>query len=160
MPYPPAEDSYLTLEALEDISGDVCIDVGTGSCILAEKLSRRCKHTVAIDLDPEACKSCPKDIDVVCGDGADALRKGDVVVSNLPYLPPDEIDDIAVNDLGLTISVLRWVSAHRPKVVVLTTSTLGRLDLITETLRAICAIVKVVKLHILFESIYSIVALC
>ncbi|ACB40319.1 methyltransferase domain-containing protein [Pyrobaculum neutrophilum] len=160
MPYQPAEDSYLTLEALEDVEGgDVCIDVGTGTCILAKSLAGRCRHVVAVDLDPEACKTC-KGVDVVCGDAASALRAGDVVVSNLPYLPPEEPVDPAIHDTGVVPKLLRWISYARPHKVVLTFSSLGRADLVMEALRPMCTVVRLARLHLFFESIYTVVAVC
>ncbi|MFN7105955.1 MAG: protein-(glutamine-N5) methyltransferase [Pyrobaculum sp.] len=158
--YPPSEDTYLILEVVKDLSGDVCIDVGTGSCILARRLAERCRHVIAIDVDIEACKSCPHDVDVVCGDGAAAFRRGDVLLSNLPYLPPEEPHYVDLYDLGLTQKVLRWISAFRPRVFVLTSSSLGRIDLILEATRAICRAARVAKLHLFFEDIYVVVALC
>ncbi|MEM1597027.1 MAG: protein-(glutamine-N5) methyltransferase [Pyrobaculum sp.] len=161
MPYPPSEDSYLTLESIKSLDGsDLCVDVGTGSCILARELARKCRRVVAIDVDIDACRSCPEDVDVLCSDGAAPLRRADAVISNLPYLPPEEPLDTTVHDLGLVSKLLRWISAERPRVVVLTFSTLGRHDYIIEALEAFCAVVRVAKLHLFFESIITVTALC
>jgi len=161
MPYTPAEDSYLTLEALEELdSGDLCVDVGTGSCILAKALLSKCRQVVALDVDMEACRSCPGEVDVVCGDAAEALRRCDVLVSNLPYLPPEEPLDIAVHDLDIVPKLLRWVVAHRPRVVVLTFSSLGRAEYLMETLRAVCRVTRISKLHMFFEDIVTVIATC
>jgi release factor glutamine methyltransferase len=161
MPYTPAEDSYQTLEALEEVErGDLCVDVGTGTCLLAKALLYKCRHVVAIDIDMEACKSCPPEVDVVCGDAAEALRKIDVLVSNLPYLPPEEPLDATVHDLGIVPKLLRQVTTHRPRVVVLTFSSLGRADHVIDTLRAMCTITTISKLHLFFEDIISVVAAC
>jgi release factor glutamine methyltransferase len=161
MPYTPAEDSYLTLEALEELSsGDLCVDVGTGSCMLAEALLGKCRQVVALDVDLEACRSCPREVDVVCGDAAEALRRCDVLVSNLPYLPPEEPLDIAIHDLGIVPKLLRWVAAHRPRVVVFTFSSLGRMEHLMDALRAMCRVTRISKLHMFFEDIITVVATC
>mgnify|MGYP000732709805 CR=1 FL=1 len=161
MPYRPAEDSYLTLEALEELdSGDLCVDVGTGSCILAGALLGKCRQVVALDVDMEACRSCPREVDVVCGDAAEALGKCDVLVSNLPYLPPEEPLDVAVHDLGIVPRLLRWVAARRPRIVVFTFSSLGRADHLMEALRGMCRVTRVSKLHMFFEDIVTVVATC
>ncbi|MEZ0319074.1 MAG: protein-(glutamine-N5) methyltransferase [Pyrobaculum sp.] len=161
MPYPPSEDSYLTLDSVRTLDNlDLCVDVGTGTCILAKEAAKRCRRVVAIDVDLDACRSCPENIDVLCSDGASPLRRADLVVSNLPYLPPEEPLDVAVHDIGLASRLLRWISAERPRVVVLTFSSLGRYDYIIEALETFCTIVRVAKLHLFFESILTVTALC
>lgn len=159
MPYPPSEDTYLTLEALKNVHGNICVDVGTGSCILARELAERCRHTIAIDIDMEACRNCGS-IDVICGDGAAALKTADVLVSNLPYLPPEEPLAVDLHDVGLASKVLRWISSNRPQTAVVTFSSLGRVDYLLEALRAICRIVELRQLHMFFESIYVVTANC
>lgn len=159
MIYGPAEDTYLTLRSMEAVgAADTCVDVGTGSCELARALVSRCRRVIAVDICPKACRSCPSEVDVICGDGASALRRADLVVSNLPYLPP-EGEDVDIYDHGLTTRLLRWISAHRPRYVVLTSSSLGRLDLILEALRAMGRIVALEVLHMFFEDIVALVAL-
>lgn len=161
MPYKPAEDSYLTLETIEEIDGGgICVDVGTGYCIIAKKLATKCREVVAVDIDIEACKTCSSEIDVVCSDVGKAVKKVDVVVFNLPYLPPEEPIDITIHDTGVVPRFLRWISIVRPRVVVATFSSLGRADFILEALKAQCVVVAAAKLHLFFESIYSVVAIC
>jgi len=160
MIYEPAEDTELALRAVEALEGDICVDVGSGSCIIARKLATKCRWTLAIDIEPQACKTCPKEVDVICGNGLTSLRRADVVVSNLPYLPPEEPLDPSIHDLGLTQQVLRWVSMYRPGTVVLVFSSLGRASHIAEALNAMCTIVRVERLHLFFESIYAVTATC
>jgi release factor glutamine methyltransferase len=56
--------------------------------------------------------------------------------------------------------LLRWVTTHRPRVVVLTFSSLGRADHVIDALRAMCTITTISKLHLFFEDIISVVAAC
>jgi release factor glutamine methyltransferase len=160
MVYQPAEDTYLTLGALEGAAGDICVDVGSGSCALAAALAGKCRQVVAIDVDANACKSCPDHVDVVCGNALDAVRRADTVVSNPPYLPPEEPLDPAVHDTGMIQRLLRWVSAERPRTVIITFSSLGRADLIIDALKAQCVIVRAAALHMFFESIFTVTAHC
>ncbi|MEM1902722.1 MAG: class I SAM-dependent methyltransferase [Pyrobaculum sp.] len=161
MVYPPSEDTYLTLELLKDVDyNDLCIEIGSGSCIISTYLSTKCRHVVAVDIDLNACKSCPPDIDVLCSDAAEAVARGDLVVSNPPYLPPETPLDSTHHDVGAVPKILRWITTHRPRVVVLTFSSLGRADLILDTLRTMCRIVDVGVYHLFFENIYTVRALC
>ncbi|AET31908.1 N5-glutamine methyltransferase [Pyrobaculum ferrireducens] len=161
MPYTPAEDTYLTLESVEEIEeGDICVDVGTGTCIVGMALAAKCRVTLAVDIDLNSCKMCKPPVDVVCSDVANAVRRADVVVFNLPYLPPEEPTDAAVHDTGVVPRFLRWISMVRPRVVVLTFSSLGRADFILDALRAQCAVVRARKIHLFFETIYTVTAVC
>lgn len=161
MVYQPAEDTYLTLELIEGVeSGNLCVEIGSGSCIIASQLATRCRHVVAVDIDLESCKSCPPDVDVVCSDAAEAVIRGDVAVSNPPYLPPDSPIDVTHHDVGALPRTLRWIASRRPRVVILTFSSLSRLDLILETLRVFCRVVEIGAYHLFFETMYSIKAVC
>ncbi|MEM1571833.1 MAG: protein-(glutamine-N5) methyltransferase [Pyrobaculum sp.] len=161
MPYQPAEDSYLTQEAVDALEGaDVCLDVGTGSCILAKALRYKCRRVVAVDVDLGACKSCTPEVDVLCNDAAWGIRRADIAVFNLPYLPPEDPLDVSIHDVGVVPKFLRWISATRPRVVVLTFSSLGRADFVMDALRTMCTVIRTARLHLFFESIYTVTALC
>jgi release factor glutamine methyltransferase len=99
--YEPAEDSFLFAENLNVASGEVVLDLGTGSGILAVLSAKKSSHVVGVDLNPYAVR-CAKEnakqndahqIDFFQGDLFGALHKGfkfDLVLFNAPYLPSEE----------------------------------------------------------------------
>lgn len=162
--YKPREDSYLTLKILSHINEklNICIDIGSGECILTKYLINKCKMVVAIDININACYLC-KFYDVLCSDGPSSVIKADLVVSNLPYLPPEEEpsdwETYAIYDYGLVNKVLRWAFAYRPKYLALTFSSLGREDFILEALEIFGEVLRVEQYHALFEDIKSVLVL-
>lgn len=103
--YEPAEDTWMTSEALEQLDGlyRVCVDVGTGTGAIAACMKRICGYIIAIDVSPCAV-SCASIlisavVDVVQCDGVSCLRRdaAPLLVFNAPYLPgePRSIVDIS-----------------------------------------------------------------
>jgi release factor glutamine methyltransferase len=97
--YQPAEDSRLLAEtALEaDIgSGDLVLDVGTGSGYVAARVREATgARVVGVDINPDACRqAADAGVPVVRADMFGPFPDGtfDVVVCNPPYLPtpPDQ----------------------------------------------------------------------
>ncbi|MBP1450014.1 MAG: methylase [Thermoproteus sp.] len=159
--YKPAEDSYLTLKLLDKIGGgfDVCVDVGAGSCILSRRLAEMCRLAISTDINPRSCESC-RGLGPVCSHGLSAVRRADLVVVNPPYLPPEEPpgdwEALAIYDYGLINHVIRWAFAYRPKLIVLTISSLGRIDFVEEALRALGFVVAEETIHVFFEDLISV----
>jgi len=100
--YEPAEDSFLFAENLGVKSGEVVLDLGTGSGILANVAAKNAGGVVAVDLNPYAIR-CARDnsklngvrdrIDFIQGDLFSAFCDGlrfDLVLFNAPYLPSEE----------------------------------------------------------------------
>jgi len=99
--YEPAEDSFLFAENLKVALGEVVLDLGTGSGILAVLAAQKARSVVAVDLNPYAVR-CAKanaklngtqNIDFYQGDLFTAIRDGakfDLVLFNAPYLPSEE----------------------------------------------------------------------
>ncbi|MFB6490429.1 MAG: methylase [Thermoproteus sp. AZ2] len=159
--YRPAEDSYLTLRVLRRLRDNfgICIDVGAGSCVLSEYLAKICRIVVPVDINVYACSGC-KALGPLCAHGLSAIRRADLVVSNPPYLPPEEPqrdwEAVAIYDYGLINHILRWAFAYRPRVLVLTFSSLGRADFVEEALRALGEVLALEKEHYFFEDIISV----
>src|SRR5438105_11119527 len=91
--YAPAEDSLLLLECIKKYSGRRALEIGVGSCIIADALLDNFELVVGSDIDIEAirfCKSHGSRAFLVCCDAASAFRGPfDLIVSNPPYLPDD-----------------------------------------------------------------------
>ena len=109
--YSPAEDSWLLEECIlkADLQGKKCLDLGTGSGILAEALLRAgAENIFAVDVNPAALAAAKIRIGAlkrtqnighfgkvkfVQSDLFSSLvrEKFDFIVFNPPYLPSDEI---------------------------------------------------------------------
>ena len=99
--YVPAEDSIFFADHLKDKKGRSALDIGTGSGILANVLSKNFSLVVATDINISALVRAHETVDnCICCNAADALHANfDLIVCNLPYLPSDELLDPAVDGL-------------------------------------------------------------
>ncbi|MCX8182945.1 MAG: methyltransferase [Crenarchaeota archaeon] len=100
--YPPSEDSYMVLDAVEKVEAKRILEIGCGSGIVSLALACRNIEVVAVDISMEACRNTLTNfkrnrlqgvVHVVNGDLAAAFRDGvgfDIVVSNPPYLPVEQ----------------------------------------------------------------------
>lgn len=93
--YPPSEDTFLLLSALEVGAGERFLEVGTGSGLIALHAAARGAKAVASDVDPGALRLALRnaranglDLALVRADLLGPLRGPfDVVAFNPPYLP-------------------------------------------------------------------------
>ena len=99
--YVPAEDSVFFDDYLKNKTGQAALDIGTGSGILANTLSKNFALVVATDINIVALVQAHKTIDnCICCNAADAVRiPFDLIVCNLPYLPSDELHDPTIDGL-------------------------------------------------------------
>lgn len=99
--YIPAEDSIFFADYLKDKKGRSALDIGTGSGILANVLSKNFSLVVATDINISALVKAHELVyNCICCNAADALHASfDLIVCNLPYLPSDELLDPAVDGL-------------------------------------------------------------
>jgi release factor glutamine methyltransferase len=98
--YKPGEDSFLVAEQLEklDLEGKKCLDMGTGSGFLAEKmLEQGARKVHAVDVNPEAVEKASgrlegyEEAEVYRSDlFSEVDGKFDLIVFNPPYLPAEE----------------------------------------------------------------------
>jgi len=99
--YEPAEDSFLFAENLHVRAGEVVLDLGTGSGILAVSAAQTAGSVLAVDINPIAVR-CAKEnarlngvkakIDLLQSDLFVALKTSvrfDLVLFNAPYLPSE-----------------------------------------------------------------------
>jgi len=139
--YRPDIDSWLAAAVADAcISGGTCADVGCGSGAITAVLASRCSLVVAIDVNEAACRAC-RSYDAVCCDAGTCLARIDALVSNPPYLPPEEPctdwEAVAIYDCGIIPRLLRVIAVTRPSVVVMVISSLSRRDLVFEAMEAL-----------------------
>lgn len=93
--YEPYEDTILLAEGVDAEPGMACLELATGTGLVALILAREAGAAVATDINPHACRLARENaerndllLDVVCMDMADALDAPfDVIAVNPPYLP-------------------------------------------------------------------------
>ena len=101
--YFPREDSLLIEKHVRKLSKGRVLDMGTGTGILAEAASEKAKSVVGADIDAIAINYCRKHvksekISFLQSDLFSNIKgKFDTVVFNPPYLPDDEVRDIALD---------------------------------------------------------------
>ena len=105
--YEPAEDTFLLAETLEVKPGEIALDVGTGTGIIALLMARKAKRVLGVDVNPKAVELARKNA-LLNGIGNVEFRlsdlfenvsgKFDVITFNAPYLPgePEEPIDLAL----------------------------------------------------------------
>lgn len=101
--YQPREDSNLLAKQIleRDLENKNCLDMGTGSGIIAEKMVRAGAETVvAADINPEAVQEASdklgdkENVKVIESDLFENLEgEYDLIAFNPPYLPGDELDE-------------------------------------------------------------------
>jgi release factor glutamine methyltransferase len=99
--YQPAEDSHLLADAavadLESASGDLALEVGTGSGYVAAAIADETgARVLGSDLNPHACRQArERGVEAVRADLLEPFRANafDAVLFNPPYLPTDPDDE-------------------------------------------------------------------
>ena len=97
--YTPSEDTFFMADHLEDETGGMALDVGSGSGYLTKLLCRNFSLVVGTDINfGVLSRQTYRTENLVCCNGSDALRaRFDLIVCNLPYLATDEILDAATD---------------------------------------------------------------
>ncbi|MFB6241854.1 MAG: HemK2/MTQ2 family protein methyltransferase [Candidatus Nanosalina sp.] len=98
--YQPSDDSKLLAKAVleKDLSGKRCLDMGTGSGIIARKMVHSgAEEVVAVDKNPEAVKEAKENLEdlekVEVRESnlfSSVEGKFDLIAFNPPYLPDEE----------------------------------------------------------------------
>ncbi|AHL23119.1 HemK2/MTQ2 family protein methyltransferase [Thermococcus nautili] len=105
--YEPAEDTFLLAETLEVKPGEVALDVGTGTGIIALLMARKAKRVLGVDVNPMAIELARKNallngirnVEFRLSDLFENVSgRFDVITFNAPYLPgePEEPIDLAL----------------------------------------------------------------
>lgn len=104
--YEPSDDSFMLLNHIKHLKGEAAMDMGTGTGLIADKLSEHFKKVYAVDINEKAIEYCKKkmmgrNITFVQSDLFNYFKTQkmsfDLIVFNAPYLP----DDSQVKDLAL-----------------------------------------------------------
>ncbi len=143
--YKPSDDTFLLAECLQNASGSSALEIGAGSGYICELLTKRFKTVVATDIDLDSirhAKEHVKDVTFVCCDSSSAITnmKFDLIVMNPPYLPSEEIKDVAVDGGkdGIEISTKMTTNAarllHKDGKIMIVVSSLSNYRLLMERL--------------------------
>ncbi|WP_175060136.1 HemK2/MTQ2 family protein methyltransferase [Thermococcus sp. 2319x1] len=105
--YEPAEDTFLLAENLKVKEGDVALDVGTGTGIIALLMARKARLVLGVDVNPIAVELAKENarlngitnVEFRQSDLFENVEgKFDIITFNAPYLPgePEEPIDLAL----------------------------------------------------------------
>jgi release factor glutamine methyltransferase len=105
--YEPAEDTFLLAETVGVRPGEVALDMGTGTGIIALLMARKARFVLGVDINPFAVELARenaringiKNVEFRVSDLFENVEgRFDVVTFNAPYLPgkPEEPIDLAL----------------------------------------------------------------
>lgn len=169
--YPPSEDTYLLLDALDIRQDDAFLEVGCGAGLITLTAAKRTRNIVSVDSSLEAVRNTLENLQrndlsnnchVVESDLLSALSpsvKFSLIVFNPPYLPQDEEDtDLDHALVGgqtgteLTHRFVRQAVDHLPKGgrIYVIVSNLSNIDSIQRTMIECGFVVETVSEESLF----------
>ncbi|ASJ01735.1 HemK2/MTQ2 family protein methyltransferase [Thermococcus gorgonarius] len=105
--YEPAEDTFLLAENLAVKPGDVALDMGTGTGLIALLMARKARYVLGVDINPIAVKLAKENarlnginnVEFRLSDlFEDVEGEFDLITFNAPYLPgePEQLIDLAL----------------------------------------------------------------
>jgi release factor glutamine methyltransferase len=100
--YAPSDDTFLLADCIRQYNGRRALEIGVGSGLLLDILEKNFTYVAGSDIDLQALQHCKQkmkssvNVLLVCCDAASAfgIGKFDLIVSNPPYLPNDEDNNI------------------------------------------------------------------
>ncbi len=100
--YAPSEDTFLLADCIRQYNGRRALEIGVGSGLLLDILEKNFAFVAGSDIDLRALQHCKQkkassaDLLLVCCDAASAfgIGKFDLIISNPPYLPNDDEENI------------------------------------------------------------------
>ncbi len=98
--YVPSDDTFLLADCIKQYHGRRALEIGVGSGVLLNVLEKSFANVAGSDIDMRALEHCRgrSGALLVCCDAASAFSGlFDLIVSNPPYLPDDEIKDTTVH---------------------------------------------------------------
>jgi len=105
--YEPAEDTFLLAETLEVRPGEIALDVGTGTGLIALLMARKAKYVLGVDVNPKAVELARRNarlngisnVEFRLSDLFENVSgRFEVITFNAPYLPgePEKAIDLAL----------------------------------------------------------------
>ncbi|HEU4606131.1 MAG TPA: methyltransferase [Nitrososphaera sp.] len=98
--YVPSDDTFLLADCIKQYRGRWALEIGVGSGVLLNLLEKNFANVAGSDIDLRALQHCRgrSGAMLACCDAASAFAgRFDLIVSNPPYLPDDEVRDKAVH---------------------------------------------------------------
>jgi release factor glutamine methyltransferase len=100
--YAPSDDTFLLADCIRQYSGRRALEIGVGSGLLLDILEKNFAYVAGSDIDLQALQHCKQQkipsahVLLVCCDAGSAFGTGkfDLIVSNPPYLPNDNNNNI------------------------------------------------------------------
>jgi release factor glutamine methyltransferase len=100
--YAPSDDTFLLADCIRQYSGRRALEIGVGSGLLLDILEKNFAYVAGSDIDLQALQHCKQQkipsahVLLVCCDAGSAFGTGkfDLIVSNPPYLPNDDNNNI------------------------------------------------------------------
>ncbi|MBD0300391.1 MAG: methyltransferase, partial [Nitrososphaera sp.] len=101
--YAPSDDTFLLADCIRQYNGRWALEIGVGSGLLLDILQKNFTYVAGSDIDLRALQHCKQkkasssaNLLLVCCDAASAfgIGKFDLIISNPPYLPNDEDNNI------------------------------------------------------------------
>ncbi len=98
--YPPSEDTYLLIEALELSGGEQALDMGTGTGIVALHMAQEAEWVLGVDSNPYAVELARRNAELngvrnvefrLSDLFSNVHESFDLIVFNSPYLPPEAV---------------------------------------------------------------------
>ncbi len=120
--YPPREDSLLLLESVEIKPGEMVLDIGTGTGIIAIAAALSGADVYATDISERALECADKnakkngvEIEFIRADMTGGIRgKFDVITFNPPYLPAS---DVEYGDISTALESGEGGSSHIKRLI-------------------------------------------
>ena len=102
--YAPSDDTFLLADCIRQYNGRRALEIGVGSGLLLNILEKNFAYVAGSDIDLQALQHCKQqtssssssNVLLVCCDAGSAfgIGKFDLIVSNPPYLPNDDNNNI------------------------------------------------------------------
>lgn len=144
-PYTPAEDTFLLEDSISGLGEmERAADIGCSTGYITSALLKKAAEVVSIDIDQEALAAARERLSHEYGRthliqawGLTAIRDGgvfDVVASNPPYLPDEDVDDATIfggpTGVETSVAILAQASTRlrRGGLVLMVASTLADLE--------------------------------